>query len=404
MVRVGEGLRGLRSYDSLEDLEADVLSAVGTVATPGMAFSKPSLTTAGVFGGLGAKGAKPRMQAIAEKALAAGRDPDEVWKYTGWKKGMEGKWRFEIDDSAMKLNESSFKHRPESYDANKMKLDEQWTAWDKKLSEVVDHPELFKQYPELRDVSVQMVVSPKMYPELQGGGFIGGENKILVNSNSFESLKGTLIHEIQHWVQQKEGFARGGSVESFGTLYPEQSAKAYDKYYRLAGEIEARDAAGRRTWDTEMRSAVPPDFRKDAIIRYGNEAAQSVSPLINKVETKFRSAYDAAREVQGGSSFVDIAVLRDKLGLSQEKMAGLLKRAQREGHAVLEKGEQAVVGDYLKGGAVEGNLLVRLDPEFFDNIGSYISGEANRSVDGLVGVDTYEKFNKTVLKDLELNE
>ena len=128
------------------------------------------------------------------------------------------------------------------------------------------------------------------------------------------------------------------------------------------------------------------------------------SGLINKVQGKFRSAYDAAREVQNGSSFVDIAVLRDNLGLSQEKMAGLLKRAQREGHAVLEKGEQSVVGDYLKGGAVDGKLLVRLDPEFFDNIGSYISGEAKRAVDGLVGVDTYEKFNKTVLKDLELNE
>jgi hypothetical protein len=102
--------------------------------------------------------------------------------------------------------------------------------------------------------------------------------------------------------------------------------------------------------------------------------------ILDKVKDRFQTAYDAAREKQGGSSFVDIAVLRDNLGLSQEKMAGLLRRASKEGHAVLELGEPSVVDDYLKGGMVDGKLLVRLDPEFFDNIYGYIKQDIRKSI------------------------
>lgn len=112
--------------------------------------------------------------------------------------------------------------------------------------------------------------------------------------------------------------------------------------------------------------------------------------MVGRVADKFKSAYDVAREKAGGGSFVDIAVLRDNLGLSQEKMAGLLRKASREGHAMLELGEPSVVDDYLKGGMVDGKLLVRLDPEFFDNISSYIKPELRKSLKQME-VDEIEK-------------
>lgn len=113
----------------------------------------------------------------------------------------------------------------------------------------------------------------------------------------------------------------------------------------------------------------------------GKPALSGVSALggIGKIGNKFKSAYESTKEVSGGR-FVDIAILRDKLGLSQEKMAGLLQNASRKGHAVLELGEPSVVSDYLKGGMVDGNLLVRLEPEFFDNIGSYIKESARKKL------------------------
>jgi hypothetical protein len=98
---------------------------------------------------------------------------------------------------------------------------------------------------------------------------------------------------------------------------------------------------------------------------------RGIPSVTERVRNRFQSAYENAQKTSGGS-FVDISVLRDSLGLKQDKMAALLKKAQSEGHAVMELGEPSVVSDYLKGGMVDGKLLVRLDPEFFSNIGSYI--------------------------------
>jgi tartrate dehydratase beta subunit/fumarate hydratase class I family protein len=44
----------------------------------------------------------------------------------------------------------------------------------------------------------------------------------------------------------------------------------------VAGEIEARDAAARRTWDTDMRREVAPFDREDAIIRFGNKGSSEI--------------------------------------------------------------------------------------------------------------------------------
>jgi hypothetical protein len=52
--------------------------------------------------------------------------------------------------------------------------------------------------------------------------------------------------------------------------------RAYDIYLRYHGEIEARDAAARRTWDKDMRREVFPTDREDAIIRFGKKEAEEI--------------------------------------------------------------------------------------------------------------------------------
>lgn len=260
MRRVGDALLGQSGYRDLAEFQKDVLDAVGAFATPGMAFSRPSMTGLGIFGGLGAKNARPRMQQVAERAVAAGKDPDEVRQVTGWFKGMDDKWRFEVDDSAMRLNPKF----EEGLRANKgnLGLFTEKTGGEYRLPEVISHPGLFEQYPELAYTRVRFD-----HPKDGGASFDASTNMIHLPKSGTDmgvvgSWRDSLTHEIQHWVQKKEGFARGGSAEKVGP----------DNYTRLAGEIEARDAAGRRTWDAAMREAVPPDLRKDAIIRFGNDA------------------------------------------------------------------------------------------------------------------------------------
>ncbi|MFA5706938.1 MAG: hypothetical protein WDA41_11325, partial [Candidatus Neomarinimicrobiota bacterium] len=176
------------------------------------------------------------------------------------------------------------------------------------LAELYRHPELYQNYPELEKVSVNLVIDPKESP---GGSFRPGKGDMLpqitVIAKDEVGAKETLTHEIQHWIQEKEGFAKGGDLKISPDLqqasrealpkYEERlrlankkvhSAKTQEEYdsakldadsiYRqiqelkdhisgesalrnyknLSGEIEARDAANRSFLSPEERAELPP--------------------------------------------------------------------------------------------------------------------------------------------------
>lgn len=105
----------------------------------------------------------------------------------------------EIDDSRFKFNQKPL------FDA----MNNQYNkfTW---LDEVVEHPTLFEKYPQFKDVKI-------MYDDklgLNGGSFDG--NIIRVSSKGdIASTKSTILHEIQHAIQKKEDWARGGNPKQF---------------------------------------------------------------------------------------------------------------------------------------------------------------------------------------------
>jgi hypothetical protein len=315
MSRVGAALQGKTNPDRVA-FQKDVLDALSLYSGPGILAGKPTMTMASAFGGVRAKGANLRMREVAERAIASGKDQDEVWRVTGWRTGAEGKWRFEIDDSKMTLG-SRFADVAEMKDAIRRPGGEY-------LGDVIQHPELFKQYPELNDVRVST-----FYREPGGSNAVfDGKNISLAHNMTPEQAKGAILHEVQHWIQKKEDFARGANTDQMSwvpasqrpvlmeeaqRLYREwkpapyeefwggseatkEGQKAYNAYLkrfnskegqegrwraaqeaapervylRNAGEIEARDVSDRRTWDAAMRRKVPPTTRSDAIVRMGN--------------------------------------------------------------------------------------------------------------------------------------
>lgn len=150
--------------------------------------------------------------ADAERQIAEGADPDQVRKDTGWFKGVDGKWRYEIDDSKMSWK-IPFSDIPES------KLFQEPIVL--KVGDVVDHPDLFAAYPELKEISLI-----KRAGFMDSGGLQGWFNddnmEIGLTPYSKEPLS-TLLHELQHVVQMKEGFAKGGNESSaFEALTPEE--------------------------------------------------------------------------------------------------------------------------------------------------------------------------------------
>lgn len=77
----------------------------------------------------------------------------------------------------------------------------------KPLSEVLDHPELYAQYPELKDLTVQRMM-PNLNNLEKGGEFVGGEKPIVrvKTGRGPQAETSSLLHEIQHVIQDKEGW------------------------------------------------------------------------------------------------------------------------------------------------------------------------------------------------------
>lgn len=82
------------------------------------------------------------------------------------------------------------------------------------LDEVLIHPQLFKAYPELRSVKVVRDTSDAGPSNLIQGYLDPHENKLHINPNAWNPAS-TALHEIQHWIQYKEGFALGGNQDMF---------------------------------------------------------------------------------------------------------------------------------------------------------------------------------------------
>ena len=183
--------------------------------------------------------------ATAQEQIAAGADTEMVRRETGWFQGVDGKWRFEINDSEAKLERKKdgstivdffFPGHPEG----------------SKLYLLLDHPALFAAYPWLEDVKVAS--SPVLTGQGKVAAFDPYKNEILVSDKldfSEEKFLPLLLHEIQHAIQKHEGLASGGDFFS-------------DPNYRnLYGEIEARNVEARRMMSAEERASVAPGSTQD---------------------------------------------------------------------------------------------------------------------------------------------
>jgi hypothetical protein len=75
-----------------------------------------------------------------------------------------------------------------------------------------------------------------------------------------EGALNSTTHELQHAVQNLEGWQSGGTETMFRDL-PNMSA--FEQYRRMASEAEARAAASRRTLTPEQRRAMFPEESYD---------------------------------------------------------------------------------------------------------------------------------------------
>ena len=182
--------------------------------------------------------------AVAREMEEANRDAKAIKLATGWERGADGKWRYEIPDFKLKSDTALVKN-----------VDNQIVTT---LGEVIDDEALFTAYPELRKLSVVSLPNQEYGGHYQDGSImphIALGNKLFTPSTKrlvelekefdkdmtseqedalmsefnaeveravaqpeFYTLvtsaaKKVLVHEVQHAIQRIEGFARGGSWE-----------------------------------------------------------------------------------------------------------------------------------------------------------------------------------------------
>lgn len=166
-----------------------------------------------------------------------GEDAESIRKKTGWFRGADRMWRYEIDNRADEWNRKGDNRRMGNPDYADLKAlwgkmndgtinEAEWKRLGEltqivklknaseggTLEDYLKAPGLYEQYPALKDVNLKFETMPDGTK-----GYCDHANNTIVLSKSMldESAQGraksTLLHEVQHWIQHYEGFATGSN-------------------------------------------------------------------------------------------------------------------------------------------------------------------------------------------------
>jgi hypothetical protein len=226
--------------------------------------------------------------AVDQQRAASGEAGKQEWFV-----GADGFERYEIPDDKARLtpmmNREFFKDVSRQLKQSEYAFPEADVKGG--LEAVLDHPKLFEAYPELRKLPVKLTnddgyygaYSPTNLLDPDGGAYL------TLSANQFaknqRQAKGTLMHELQHAVQDIEGFSGGENLDdalSAAEKWMEEAApaieggfaspsmrkkydnmkslletddkwKSYRAYQRNAGETEARAVEKRLKLNQKQR-------------------------------------------------------------------------------------------------------------------------------------------------------
>lgn len=163
-----------------------------------------------------------QLEEVSDDTLA-----QEVFEDTNAFIGLNGKRQFEIDTSNANVDMSWFHHMYQHYSQNQL---------PRVLPEILNFPELYENYPQLKDVKVELDLSMDSqgiyYPRTKTMKF--NLNRLDPDNQTMTS---TVLHETQHAVQDIEGDLLQGS-------YPSDKL-SFSQYERLPIEVDARNVQKR---------------------------------------------------------------------------------------------------------------------------------------------------------------
>ncbi len=386
---------------------------------------------------------------VARKMEEEKKDTKAIKMATGWERGADGKWRYEMPDAKIKdtMNVGGG-HIVKRYEDDML-----WNGG--KLSEVIDAPELFKAYPQLKDVRIETDAIMNDMPS--NGEYNSKTNTIIIHADELKYMNGILNHEIQHAIQDIEGFAKGGSprlirgevkkklnevtkqIRQLRAEGKEDEAKAlveknrglynayqknddYNSYKSLAGEVEARNVSARLNMTPEERRKTLAEStedvaRKDQILLGVGDVSFSLRDMADGKES---GAADMAEDLKSLNTpdEVDEAIktaIEDMpsgwqmANKKMEQMAQALgenRKAEIAGEEPkfsLKDGSLIKAGTYFSGGGlVEEGLKGIIDPVIAVEYDEKISGVyRNNFGKHIVTADVRDVDPKELVKQID---
>ena len=386
---------------------------------------------------------------VARKMEEEKKDAKAIKMATGWERGADGRWRYEMPDAKIKdtMNVGGG-HIVKRYEDDML-----WNGG--KLSEVIDAPELFKAYPQLKDVRIETDAIMNDMPS--NGEYNSKTNTITIHADELKYMNSILNHEIQHAIQDIEGFAKGGSprlirgevkkklnevtkqIRQLRAEGKEDEAKAlveknrglynayqknddYNSYVSLAGEVEARNVSARLNMTPEERrktlvESTEDVARKDQIFLGVGDVSFSLRDMADGKES---GAADMAEDLKSLNTpdEVDEAIktaiedmpsgwkMANKKMIHVAQALGENRKAEIAGEEPkfsLKDGTLIKAGTYFSGGGlVEEGLKGIIDPVVAVEYDEKISGVyRNNFGQHIVTADVRDVDPKELVKQID---
>jgi hypothetical protein len=248
----------------------------------------------GTFIGAGSKLWNPKNAFEAAKMLKKGVPETDVWKATGTVKGLENEFRQEIpDDLALLKGTGNFgqiyEHRKAMHGVTTPTAEE-----------VMRHPELFEAYPELKSLQIQLLPATSR----NNAVYSPTERVISINPKSTsEQARSSMLHELQHAIQESEGWNKGANAGIFLKKYQEQADELEERLMQANKDLKLH--AGGKYYDDLLKE-------RDAI---GKEYRDFMGADQQGVIRKATQEYKA----HGGEAEARLTQARQKLTADQRK-------------------------------------------------------------------------------------
>lgn len=264
---------------------------------------------------------------VAKQMEDEKKDAKIIKMATGWEKGVDGKWRYEMPDAKIK----------DTIDVgggNIVKRFEEDMLWtDGKLADVIDAPGLLEAYPQLKDVRID---TDAIMNDMPSNGEYNPQTKtITIHADELKYLNSILNHEIQHVIQREEGFAHGGTPEQverdFNAAKAEWKARSYafeleEKAKEMGGEYnqsEVEKALIQEYKDMDMPEFIPDKETRIKGFNYfaRGYADRSMDDAIKRfrLDRFQRTDFDSYQEYRKLAGEVEARNEEKRLGMTDEE-------------------------------------------------------------------------------------